>query len=106
MARRRSEEDVVSPVPDQATQVEEASESESAAETSKKCPITRKEFMSGARPLNVTIDGQRLAANIREFSSGSFGWGLNDKVIVEVDGIPVRVQCGLNLTIVGSKEAE
>jgi hypothetical protein len=43
-------------------------------------------------------------AVVKEFSTGSLGWYLNGKTMVEVDGLPVAVQIGLNLTVVGSKE--
>ena len=68
------------------------------------CPITRAEFRAGAKPLTVTIAGAPLAAEGKEFSTGSLGWYLNGKTTVEVNGTPVAVQIGLNLTIVGSKE--
>jgi hypothetical protein len=41
---------------------------------------------------------------VKEFSTGSLGWYLNGKTTIEIDGKPVAVQIGLNLTIVGSKE--
>ena len=41
---------------------------------------------------------------MKEFSTGSFGWNLNTKVIVDVGGQPVNVQVGMNLTVVGSKD--
>jgi hypothetical protein len=69
-----------------------------------RCPITRDQFRAGAKPLTVTIAGVPLAAEVKEFSTGSMGWYLNGKTLVEVDGTPVAVQIGLNLTIVGSKE--
>jgi hypothetical protein len=68
------------------------------------CPITRDQFLSKAKPLSVVINGVPLAAEKKEFATGSLGWYLNGKVSVEVDGVPVPVQIGLNLTIVGSKE--
>jgi len=68
------------------------------------CPITRDQFRAGAKPLTVTIAGVPLTAEVKEFSTGSMGWYLNGKTMVEVDGTPVAVQIGLNLTIVGSKE--
>lgn len=68
------------------------------------CPISRDEFRSGAKPLAVTIAGMPLTAEVKEFSTGSLGWYLNGKTTVEVNGTPVSVQIGLNLTIVGSKE--
>ena len=68
------------------------------------CPITRAEFRAKAKPLTVTINGKEYHAVVKEFSTGSLGWYLNGKTTVEVDGAPVTVQIGLNLTIVGSKE--
>jgi hypothetical protein len=68
------------------------------------CPISRDDFRAAARPLAVTIAGVPLSAEVKEFSTGSLGWYLNGKTTVEVNGTPVAVQIGLNLTIVGSKE--
>jgi hypothetical protein len=68
------------------------------------CPISRKDFRAKAKPLSIVIDGQNVGADVKEFSTGSFGWFLNGKVTVLVDGVPVKVQVGLNLTVVGSKE--
>jgi hypothetical protein len=68
------------------------------------CPITRDQFRAGAKPLDVTIAGVPLNAPVKEFSTGSLGWYVNGKTMVEINGTPVSVQIGLNLTIVGSKE--
>jgi hypothetical protein len=68
------------------------------------CPVTRSEFHAKAKPVSVTIGGVPLVAEVKEFSTGSLGWYLNGKTVVEVGGTPVSVQIGLNLTIVGSKE--
>jgi hypothetical protein len=68
------------------------------------CPISRDQFRAAAKPLTVSIAGVPLAADVKEFSTGSLGWYLNGKTTVEVNGTPVSVQIGLNLTIVGSKE--
>ena len=38
-------------------------------------------------------------------STGSFGWYMNGKTLVTIDGKPVSVQIGMNLTVVGSKDA-
>jgi hypothetical protein len=54
----------------------------------------------------VTINGQEMTADKREFSTGSFGWYINGKTTIQVDGKPLSVQIGMNLTVVGSKEAE
>ena len=45
-----------------------------------------------------------MTAAVKEFSTGSLGWNINDKLQLEVDGKPVTVQVGLNLTIIGSKD--
>lgn len=68
------------------------------------CPITRPQFKAKAKPVPITINGVPMPALVKEFSTGSLGWNLNGKTTIEVDGIPVSVQIGLNLTIVGSKE--
>lgn len=67
------------------------------------CPISRAQFKL-AKPVTVMINDQKLDAEPKEFSTGSLGWYLNAKVTLEVDGVRVPVQIGLNLTIVGSKE--
>lgn len=68
------------------------------------CAITREQFRSGAKPVTVLINNIPLIAEVKEFSTGSLGWYLNGKTSIEVDGVPVSVQIGMNLTIVGSKE--
>jgi hypothetical protein len=68
------------------------------------CPISRSQFRTKAKPVTVTINSVPLQAVVKEFSTGSLGWYLNGKTTIEVDGVPVSVQIGLNLTIVGSKE--
>lgn len=68
------------------------------------CPISRADFRGKAKPVTVTIGEQKLVAEVKEFSTGSLGWYLNGKTTIEIDGVPVSVQIGLNLTIVGSKE--
>jgi hypothetical protein len=68
------------------------------------CPVSRQQFKDKAKPMEVLIDGNKMIAAAREFSTGSMGWNISSKMTVMVDGIPVTVQVGLNLTIVGSKE--
>jgi hypothetical protein len=68
------------------------------------CPITRADFRSKAKAITVVIGDQRLVAEVKEFSTGSLGWYLNGKTAIDIDGTPVSVQIGLNLTIIGSKE--
>ena len=68
------------------------------------CPITRKEFRENAKPVTVKIGEVPMLAEVKEFSTGSLGWYLNGKTTIDIDGTPVSVQIGVNLTIVGSKE--
>ncbi len=56
--------------------------------------------------MKITIGNTEIIADKREFSTGSFGWYYNGKTTVTVDGKPLSVQVGLNLTVVGSKEAD
>lgn len=69
------------------------------------CPLSQTQFVEKAEPLRVTINGQEMLAEVKAFSTGSFGWYLNGKTVITVDGKAVSVQIGMNMTIVGSKEA-
>jgi hypothetical protein len=70
------------------------------------CPVSLSQFLEKAEPLKVVVNGQEMLAEVKSFSTGSFGWYINGKTIVSVDGKSVSVQIGMNLTIVGSKEAD
>ena len=67
-------------------------------------PISRSDFHAKAKPVPVTINNVPLLAEVKEFSTGSLGWNINAKMTIDIDGTPVSVQIGLNLTIIGSKE--
>ena len=69
-----------------------------------KCPVTRKQFEDKATPVKVTIAGQDRVLLPRTFSTGSLGWYLSEKLVVEVDGKQVKVQAAVSLIAVGSKE--
>jgi hypothetical protein len=68
------------------------------------CPVTRAEFHDKAKPVSVTVGTIPMVAEVKEFSTGSLGWYLNGKTVIDVGGTPVSVQIGMNITIVGSKE--
>lgn len=68
------------------------------------CPISRKDFHAKAQPITVQIGGNSFTAPPREFSTGSLGWYINSKTTVDVGGVSVPVQIGLNITLLGSKE--
>lgn len=69
-----------------------------------KCPVTRQEFREGAQAVKVVINDIPMMAEVKEFSTGSLGWYLNGKTVIDVGGKQVSVQIGMNLTIVGSKD--
>jgi hypothetical protein len=68
------------------------------------CPISRADFLAKAEPVKISLNGFETMAGPREFSTGSFGWNLNTKATIMVDGKPITVQVGCNLTVVGSKD--
>lgn len=68
------------------------------------CAISRKDFTEHAKAIKVMIGETPILADVKEFSTGSLGWYANGKVAIEVNGKPLQVQIGLNMTIVGSKE--
>jgi hypothetical protein len=68
------------------------------------CPVTRAQFRQNAKPLTVKIGDREYPAVPKEFSTGSLGWNVNDKVTIDIGGTPVTVQIGMNLTLVGSKD--
>ncbi len=68
------------------------------------CPVSRAEFLRDAQPVEVTIHGIPMTAEVKQFSTGSLGWYLNGKATVKVGDKSVSVQIGMNLTIVGSKD--
>ncbi|HJZ86095.1 MAG TPA: hypothetical protein VKN99_13040 [Polyangia bacterium] len=69
------------------------------------CPITKAQFLENAEPVKLVIGGSEMIADKREFSTGSFGWYFNGKTTITVDGKPLSIQVGVNLTVVGSKDA-
>jgi hypothetical protein len=70
------------------------------------CPVSLTHFLEKAEPMKVVINGQEMLAEVKQFSTGSFGWYMNGKTVVSIDGKAVSVQIGMNLTVVGSKDAE
>jgi hypothetical protein len=69
------------------------------------CPISRADFHAKAKPISITIAGVPHLAEVKGFSTGSFGWYLNGKTVLEIDGVAVPVQINSSFIVVGSKEA-
>jgi hypothetical protein len=70
------------------------------------CPVSLTTFLEKAEPLKISINGQDMLAEVKSFSTGSFGWYLNGKTVIQIGDKAVSVQIGMNMTVVGSKEAE
>jgi hypothetical protein len=68
------------------------------------CPISREDFLAAAKAVEVVINGVPTLAEVKEFSTGSFGWHHGDKLTIRVGDTLVRVQMGLTLTVIGSKD--
>jgi hypothetical protein len=68
------------------------------------CPVSRGQFLADAKPVDVSINGVPVVAEVKEFSTGSFGWHHGDKITLKVGDTLVKVQVGLTLTVIGSKE--
>lgn len=68
------------------------------------CNVSREQFQAEAKPVEVTINGQPVVAEVKQFSTGSFGWHHGDKVTIRVGETLVKVQVGLTLTVIGSKD--
>jgi hypothetical protein len=68
------------------------------------CPISRADFRAKAKPITVIIGGIPQIAEVKEFSTASLGWYLNNRTTLEIDGQHVPVLINASLVIVGSKE--
>ena len=69
------------------------------------CPITREEFRTKAQTALASVEGTTVVLAPKECSTGSLGWYATGKVLVEVAGYRLLCQVGINLTVVGSKDA-
>jgi sRNA-binding regulator protein Hfq len=65
---------------------------------------TRQEFKDGAKAMSVVVNGIPMQAEVKEFSTGSLGWYLNGKLDLTVGDTKVKCQVGGNITIVDSKK--
>ena len=69
------------------------------------CPISRETFEANATPVEVIINGVPVQAEVKLFSTGSWGWHFGEKITLKVGETYVKVQVGLTMTVIGSKEA-
>jgi hypothetical protein len=68
------------------------------------CPISREDFQKKAKGITVTIAGTNHPAEVKHFATGSFGWYLNGRTTIEIDGQPVPVLINASFIVIGSKE--
>ncbi len=65
--------------------------------------MTREQFGQSAKALRVLIDELPIFAVPKRFSTGSVGWNANGKTQIVVNGEPLEIQVGINLTVIGTK---
>lgn len=71
------------------------------------CEITRTDFLKHAKSIKIIVDGgEPIEVEVKQFSTGSFGWYFSGKVKVKVGNKEVRTQANLSFPIVNSKEAK
>lgn len=66
-------------------------------------PLTRKQFLEQAQPIEVSLAGTPVLAEVKEFSTGSVGWYYSGKTAIRVSERPVNVQVSVTVTVIGSK---
>jgi hypothetical protein len=67
--------------------------------------LTKAAFVQTAKALPVKLGTRDFLAQPKEFSTGSVGFNISEKLEVTLpSGEVVRCQVGLNITVIGSKE--
>jgi hypothetical protein len=62
------------------------------------------EFLKAAQPVKLEGKGLSVTLTPKTFSTGSYGWSSNGKLVVTLpNGKGVRVQGSINLVVIGSK---
>ncbi len=65
-------------------------------------PLTLLEFMNSADPIEVTINGEPVFIQPKQFNSGRFGWHSATKHKVIVGGTVCKIQVGICMTVIAS----
>eukprot|EP00913_Durusdinium_trenchii_P006905 g6495.t1 len=60
--------------------------------------------MKKAKDVVVQIGDKKVKATPKQFSTGSSGFWASAKVVIDVGGVPLTLQCSLNLPVIGSKK--
>ncbi|CAE8585095.1 unnamed protein product [Polarella glacialis] len=66
--------------------------------------MTKGEFMKKAKRFTIKIGDKNINVDPKQFSTGSSGFYASGKALVEVGGISLQLQIGMNCTVIGSKE--
>lgn len=72
----------------------------------KKPDISREEFDLKAKAVNLGEVFANKFADAKVFKKESYGFFLNDKVTIVIDGTPVKCQANILITVVNSKPEE
>jgi hypothetical protein len=80
-----------------------ARETVGAPKDERSCALTLEEFLKAAKPISVKIGDQTLTANVKHFSTGSYGFYLNAPITLLVGDTAVEFQVGCNITARNSK---
>merc|ERR1712228_482268 len=69
-----------------------------------KMDMTRKAFLEAADAITVQIGENKMKVESRKFSTGSVGFYNQQKIVLNVGGQDLTLQCQINCTVLGSKE--
>ena len=65
------------------------------------CPVSKTQFLEKAEAVKISLAGNEMLCEKREFSTGSFGWYLNGKTTIDKREIP-----GITGGALDSREAQ
>lgn len=68
------------------------------------CPVSRAHFRQHAKPIVASINGQSVTLEVKFFDTGSVGFFAGERIKLDVGGVIVPFQLGINLTAIGSKQ--
>ena len=77
-----------------------------ASKPAKKCPLTQAEYLDQAKAFALQIGMTGLVLEPKVFASGSVGFYVSGKVVINIGDTPVTHQASFNLVAVGSKVVE
>lgn len=69
----------------------------------KSCPVTFDQFEKAGETCVAVINSNTIVGTLKEFSTGSFGYNLNGKILLDIGGKQVPFQVTGNIIAIGSK---